>query len=94
MKSAYELAMERLEKESPSGPPLTDKQKAEIAEIQNRYESRIVEKKILAEDARKRAQGDPQALEKIQAELVEDIRRLQAECEEKTNEVRKQKPEK
>ena len=43
MKSAYELAMERLEQKAPT-KKLTDEQKARIAEINSLYGSKIAEK--------------------------------------------------
>src|SRR5215469_11759516 len=43
MKSAYELAMERLQKTSPSAS-LTDKQKQELAELDSKYQAKIAEK--------------------------------------------------
>ncbi len=45
MKSAYELAMERLEKNAPT-VPLTDDQKRMIAEIDSIYTARIPEKEL------------------------------------------------
>ena len=45
MKSAYELAMERLEKSAPT-VTLTDEQKAQIAEIDSTYKARIAEKEL------------------------------------------------
>ena len=44
MKSAYELAMERLEKASPS-ISLTKDQKKEIAEVDSVYRAKIAEKR-------------------------------------------------
>ena len=49
MKSAYELAMERLEKQSPSAK-LTDKQRAEIAEIDKVFRAKIAEKELFLKD--------------------------------------------
>ena len=43
MKSAYELAMERLEKKAPS-VALTDEQKQQIAEIDSTFKARIAER--------------------------------------------------
>jgi hypothetical protein len=43
MKSAYELAMERLEKKAPT-KKLSEKQKERIAEINSLYGSRIAER--------------------------------------------------
>ena len=45
MKSAYELAMERLEKNAPT-IKLTDEQKAQIAEVDSMYKARIAEKEL------------------------------------------------
>ena len=45
MKSAYELAMERLEKSAPT-LTLTDAQKAQMAEIDSTYKARIAEKEL------------------------------------------------
>jgi len=51
MKSAYELAMERLQKKDADAGvehrPLTDAQKAAIAEIRNFYESKLAEVEVL-----------------------------------------------
>lgn len=41
MKSAYELAMERLNKEDPNAnKPLSDEQKTQLAEIDERYKAK------------------------------------------------------
>ena len=40
MKSAYELAMERLQKSAPQ-VKLSDEQRAQIAEIDNKFEAKI-----------------------------------------------------
>jgi hypothetical protein len=42
MKSAYELAMERLSKTSPTAK-LSDKQKKQIAELESKYKAKIAE---------------------------------------------------
>ena len=55
MKSAYELAMERLEKKTPS-VALTNEQKQQIAEIESTYKARIAEKEQrIAAERRERA---------------------------------------
>lgn len=46
MKSAYEIAMERMEKESGASQKLTDDQKKEIAEIEKKFEAKIAETKL------------------------------------------------
>jgi hypothetical protein len=58
-KSAYELAMERLrQKDVESGvetKPLTDAQKADIAEVRNFYQAKIAEQEVLHESRLRRA---------------------------------------
>ncbi|RJP34384.1 MAG: hypothetical protein C4527_02310 [Candidatus Omnitrophota bacterium] len=90
MKSAYELAMERLEKESPSGPSLTDEQKAALAEADNQCTSRIAEKKILAEQEIQKNYGNPEACQTIQERLQTDIRLIESERDRKKKEIREQ----
>lgn len=84
MKSAYELAMERLEKNAPT-KKLTDKQKATIAEINSLYGSRIAEREtfLQGEIAKEKAKGDFTAVAQIQDQLSRDVRRLHVEWEEK-----------
>ena len=84
MKSAYELAMERLEKKEPT-KKLNDKQKADIAEINSLYGSKIAEREtfLQGEMVKERARGDAQAVAQIQDQLSRDVRRLHAEWEEK-----------
>ena len=51
MKTAYELAMERLKKKDEEAgieaKPLTDEQKARIAEIRNFYEAKLAEVQVM-----------------------------------------------
>jgi hypothetical protein len=49
MKSAYEKAMERLERESGPIRKLTDEQRAKIAEIDRKYDAQIAEQKLAFE---------------------------------------------
>lgn len=90
MKSAYELAMERLEKNTPS-QSLTDEQKAALAELNEIYSAKIEEKRILAEKEMNEAMGNYDAVNKIQERLQTDISRLEAERDEKKEAVRQQK---
>src|SRR6202453_4205772 len=84
MKSAYELAMERLEKKEPT-KKLTDKQKERIAEINSLYGSKIAEREtfLQGEIVKERAKGDMLAVEQIRDQLARDVRRLHTEWEEK-----------
>lgn len=88
MKSAYELAMERLEKASPSGPPPSEEQKKELAEIDKIYEAKIAERKIMAGQEIQKNYGNYEAVLKIQENLREDIQKLEEEREAKKQAVR------
>ena len=46
MKSAYELAMEKLEKEKGPGRKLSDEEREEIAEIGRRYDAKAAETRL------------------------------------------------
>jgi hypothetical protein len=89
MKSAYELAMERLEKTSPS-VSLTDDQKKEIAEIDSIYRAKIAEKEVFLKDQIRKAQnaGKFDEVESLEKQLVAEVRRLQEDCEEKKEKLR------
>jgi len=89
MKSAYELAMERLEKKAPS-VALTDEQKQQIAEIDSTFKARIAEKELFLKDQISQAQseGKAEAAESLQKQLTIDIRRLQEDAETKKEKLR------
>ena len=89
MKSAYELAMERLEKAAPS-ISLTKDQKKEIAEIDSTYRAKIAEKEVFLKDQIRKAQsaGNLEEAESLEKQLASDIRRLQQDCEAKKEELR------
>jgi hypothetical protein len=92
MKSAYELAMERLEKESPS-IKLTDDQRSQIAEIDSLYKSKMAEKELLLRDQiqREQAAGKFKEVESLQQQLSSELRRLAQECESKKESIREGK---
>ena len=82
MKSAYELAMERLQKTAPS-LSLTEEQKKELAEIDSKYRAKIAEKELFLRDQIRKAQTEGKAddIDSLEKQLASDIRRLQEECE-------------
>jgi len=89
MKSAYELAMERLNKTGPAAK-LTDAQKKELAELDSLYASKIAQREIFlkGELAKAEAGGDFEAIQQIQKQLTSERKSLQAELEEKKEKVR------
>lgn len=89
MKSAYELAMERLQKNAPT-VVLTDAQKQQIAEIDSTYKAKIAEKEVFLKGEIQKAQlaGSPEEAESLQKQLSLEIRRLQEDCETKKEKLR------
>jgi len=80
MKSAYEIAMARLEKESGPTKKLTDQQKAEIAEIDNACQARTAEQRLSYEQKMAQAQSVDD-LNQLKAEMAEAIAGLEAQRE-------------
>ena len=90
MKSAYELAMERLQKTAPS-VAVTDEQKAQIAEIDSTFRARIAEKELFLKDEIRKARtsGASDEAESLEKQLAIEVRRLQEDCEEKKEKLRR-----
>jgi hypothetical protein len=89
MKSAYELAMERLNKSSPT-VKLTDEQKKEIAELESKSAAKIAERELFikGEIAKAVNKGDFEAVEQLEKQLVSDRKSIQADLEEKKAKAR------
>jgi hypothetical protein len=90
MKSAYELAMERLNKSEPT-VKLTAAQKKQLAELDSRYAAKVAEREIglKSEIEKSQAQGDYEEVAKLQKQLTHERQVIQAELEEKKEKVRK-----
>jgi len=90
-KSAYELAMARLrQKDAEAGVvtgPVSDEQKAEIAEVRSRAEARIAELKILHQSTIA-ALFDPDARALAEAELRRELQRVDEDRESKIARIR------
>lgn len=91
MKSAYELAMERLNKTAPQ-VKLTEEQKQALAELDSRYSAKIAEREIFLKGEMDKAagKGDFESMEQFQQQLVRDRKSIQSELEEKKEKVRTQ----
>lgn len=89
MKSAYELAMERLEKSSPTAK-VTDEQREALAEIDASYRAKIAEREVFLQSqlAKAVAAGETGEADSIRLQLSRELRRLQDECEEKKSRIR------
>ncbi|HST29741.1 MAG TPA: hypothetical protein VLK27_02755 [Chthoniobacterales bacterium] len=89
MKSAYELAMEKLAKDQPT-VTLTDDQKKQLAEIDSQFKARMAEKELFlkGEIAKAQAAGKFEEIESLQKQLTSEIKRLQEDCETKKEKLR------
>ena len=91
-KSAYELAMERLRKKDQEAGeddrPLSDAQKAAIAEIRSFYKSKSAELEILHQAALRKA-ATREELDQLNDNLRRDNERLAGERDRKISAVRK-----
>ena len=91
MKTAYELAMERLSKASP-GVKLNDEQKRQIAELESKCAAKIAERELLLQGEIVKAvdKGDAEAIAQLEKQLISDRKSLRADFEEKKEKVRNQ----
>src|SRR5256884_9053285 len=91
VKSAYELAMERFKKQDKEAgverKPLTDQQKAAIAEIRNFYEAKLAEADLLHQD-KMLTTLDPAERAKRDEEYRRDRERLSSERDAKIAKAR------
>ncbi len=90
MKTAYELAMERLAKNAPA-VKLTDDQKRQLAELDSQCAAKIAERELLlkGEIAKAVDRGDDEAIEQLEKQLVSDRKSLRADFEEKKEAIRR-----
>jgi hypothetical protein len=88
MKSSYELAMERLNKNAPT-VKLTDTQKKQLAELDSKYAAKIAEREIALNGEIAKATDDFEKEESWREQLVTERKKLQAELEEKKESVRR-----
>jgi hypothetical protein len=90
-KSAYELAMERLEKkdvdEGVERATVTDEQRTAIAEVRNFYEAKLAEREVLHRSALMRT-IDAAARATLEQEYRWDRDRLVSERESKIQRIR------
>ena len=89
MKSAYELAMERLQRQAP-GKVLTEAQKAELADLESLYKSKVAQLEIqIGDDIQAaQAQEDFAKVDELRERLAQQRARLDAEKEEKRRRIR------
>jgi len=90
-KTAYELAMERLRKKDADAgiesAPLSDAQKADIAEARNYYDAKIAEQEVLFQ-AKLRASVDPAERDAMAELFRRDRDRLVSDRDRKIEKLR------
>ncbi|MDR1990518.1 MAG: hypothetical protein LBQ09_09855 [Acidobacteriaceae bacterium] len=90
-KSAYELAMERLRKQDAEQgierTPLTEAQKAAIAEIRNFYHAKLAELELLHHGTRATT-ADPAEFASLEQDYRRDRERLMGERDRKIEKIR------
>ncbi|MCX6938730.1 MAG: hypothetical protein NTU80_12725 [Verrucomicrobia bacterium] len=93
MKSAYELAMERLAKSEPKEKPLSPAQKARLAEIDLVYKGKWAERQVFLKEQMEKAlvRGEADEAEQVRVQLAREKARLDDECEEEKERVRREK---
>ena len=92
MKSAYELAMERLAKSDPQASrKLTPEQKARLAEIDRVYQGKLAEREIFLRKQLDDALADQklEEVEKIRQQMAGERARLEEEREDEKERVRR-----
>jgi hypothetical protein len=89
MKSAYELAMSRLEKSAPT-TKLNAEQKKQLAELDAQYAAKIAGREIALNGEIAKAENF-ETEESLREQLVNERRKIQAELEEKKEQVRQRR---
>lgn len=92
VKSSYELVMERLRKRDEQAGidtrPLTDAQKAAIAEVRNFYEAKLAERQVLHESSLRRVR-DPGERDALEKDYRRERERFAAERDAKIERIRR-----
>jgi hypothetical protein len=90
MKSSYELALERLERqgiEPPHEESLSDDARRQVAEVRQQAAAKLAQLEIMHRD-RLRTLGDPAARQAADEEYVRERRRIEDDRERKVGKIR------
>lgn len=92
IKSAYELAMERLKRGEPETPGLSETTKKKLAEIDRETGAKVAEQEILFKSRIQAADAAPnlEEVQKLREELATEIRRIRERGEARKEEVRRE----
>ena len=89
LKSALDLAMERLAQRDGALAKLTDVQKAALAEVDCKTRAKLAEREILGSDQLAKAGDDPEKVEPIKAIQRVEIEKIKTRAEEEKERIRK-----
>ena len=87
MKSAFELAMERL---GGGARQYTAEQKEQFNEIDREFDARIAQMKLQAQSDRAKVADDAAKLKEFEDNLAEEIRRLESKREDRKEALRRE----
>ena len=90
MKSAYELAMERLQESDPDKQPVTDEMRKALAAVDEKFDAKVAERKIFLTQtlATATANQDLQEVELIQKQISNEKARIEEERETAKDKIR------
>ncbi len=93
MKSAYELAMERLAKAEPAAAPVSAEQKTRLAGIDRVYQGKLAEREIFLKQqlGEALAARNLDEADKIRKQISSEKARLEEEREDEKERVRREK---
>ncbi|MFZ9682309.1 MAG: hypothetical protein ACO3DQ_03785 [Cephaloticoccus sp.] len=92
MKSAYELAMERLAKSDPdAAKPLSAEQKARLADLDKVYQGKIAEREIFLRQKLEAAlaEGNAEEADQLRQQIAAEKARLEEERDDEKEAVRR-----
>ena len=95
MKSAYELAMERLSKSDPAASrPMTPEQRTKLAEVDRLYQGKVAEREIFLRQQLEQALAarNAEEVDKIRKQISSEKARLDEERESEKDRIRAAKP--
>ena len=89
MKSAYELAMERLNQSEPE-IKLTNEQREQLAAIDEKFKAKRAERELFLTDLIKKAtmEGNHLELQELETQKSREIISLKEECESEKDKIR------
>ena len=90
MKSAYELAMERLQESDPDKQPVTDEMRKALAALDEKFDAKVAERKIFLTQALATATAnqDLQEVELLQKQISNEKARIEEERETAKDKIR------